>query len=163
MFVLFCVPSVGCGEASGAASVTLRGSFSALKQPIKLWSQKLSSPIPSCCYEWCFVYLGYQEGVNNDLSSWGGLIFGPGSLRAPCVLACAMRSLAIIITYFRSFGPGGFACATRGGVAMRSWPLFLSLFSLSLSLSLSFSPFFAFDPLRRISHVRNNFSPNIWA
>ena len=25
------------------------------------------------------------------------------------------------------------------------------------------SPFFAFDPLRGISHVRNNFSPNILA
>ena len=44
-------------------------------------------------------------------------------------------------------GPGGFACATRGGIAMRS----------------CFSPFFAFDPLRGISHVRNNFSPNILA
>ena len=30
------------------------------------------------------------------------MFVGPGGLRAPCVLACAMRSLAIIITYFRS-------------------------------------------------------------
>ena len=75
MYFRFCVPSVGCGEASGAASVTLWGSFSALKQPIKLWLRKLSCPIPPCCYEWCFLYLGYQEGVNNYLSSWGGLIF----------------------------------------------------------------------------------------
>ena len=31
------------------------------------------------------------------------LSFGPGGLRAPCVLACAMHSLAIVITNFRSF------------------------------------------------------------
>ena len=57
---------------------------------------------------------------------------GPGGLSAPCVLACAMRSLAIVITIVQSF-------------------------------SLSFYPFFAFDPLRGNSHVRNNFSPNILA
>ena len=28
--------------------------------------------------------------------------FGPGGLRAPCVLACTMRSLAIVIPNFRS-------------------------------------------------------------
>ena len=60
--------------------------------------------------------------------------FGPGGLRAPCVLACAMRSLAIVFTNFRSsFSP------------------------------LFFPPSSAFDPLRGISHVRNNFSPNILA
>ena len=37
-----------------------------------------------------------------------------------------------IITLMYSIGPGGFACATRGGVAMRSWPLLLPTFSLSL-------------------------------
>ena len=31
-----------------------------------------------------------------------------------------------------AFGPGGFGCATRGGVAMRSWPLLLPAFSLLL-------------------------------
>ena len=31
------------------------------------------------------------------------IFIGPGDLRAPCVLACAMRSLAIVITNFRSF------------------------------------------------------------
>ena len=61
---------------------------------------------------------------------------GPGGLRVPCLLACAMRSLAIVITIVQSF---------------------------SLSFFLLFSPFFAFDPLRGISHVRNNFSPNILA
>ena len=30
-------------------------------------------------------------------------LFGPGGLRAPCVLACAMRSLAIVITIVQSF------------------------------------------------------------
>ena len=30
------------------------------------------------------------------------IIFGPGGLRAPCVLACAMLSLAIVFTNFRS-------------------------------------------------------------
>ena len=29
--------------------------------------------------------------------------FGPGGLRAPCVLACAMRSLAIVFTIVQSF------------------------------------------------------------
>ena len=61
---------------------------------------------------------------------------GPGGLRAPCVLECAMRSLAIVITIVQSF---------------------------SLSLSLFFSPFFAFDPLRGISRVRKFVSPNILA
>ena len=55
---------------------------------------------------------------------------GPGGLRAPCVFACAMRSLAIVFTNFRS---------------------------------LSLSPSFAFDPVQGKSHVRNNFSPNIFA
>ena len=68
--------------------------------------------------------------LNKDIQ----FIIGPGGLRAPCVLACAMRSLAIVFTNFRS-----------------------------LSLSFSLSPSFAFDPLRGISHVRNNFSPNILA
>ena len=31
------------------------------------------------------------------------LIIGPGGMRAPCVLACAMRSLAIVITIVQSF------------------------------------------------------------
>ena len=30
----------------------------------------------------------------------------------------------VIMDIHEIFGPGGFACATRGGVAMRSWPLF---------------------------------------
>ena len=63
-------------------------------------------------------------------------IIGPGGLRPPCVLACPMRSLAIVTTIVLSF---------------------------SLSSSSSFSPSFAFDPLRGNSHVRNNFSPNILA
>ena len=29
------------------------------------------------------------------------------------------------------FGPGGFVCATRGGIAMCSWPLLLPTFGLS--------------------------------
>ena len=79
---------------------------------------------------WCCMgthILTHLEGMCKKI------IFGPGGLRAPCVLACAMRSLAIVITNFCSF--------------------FLSFFS----------PSFAFDPLRGISHVRNNFSPNILA
>ena len=55
-------------------------------------------------------------------------------LRAPCVFACAMRSLAIVITNFRFF-----------------------------SFFLSFPPSFAFDPFRGNSRVRNNFCPNILA
>ena len=53
--------------------------------------------------------------------------FGPGGLRAPCVLACAMRSLAIVITIVQSFSP---------------------LFFLSV---------FCFWPTSGNSHVRNNF------
>ena len=34
------------------------------------------------------------------------------------------------------FGAGGFACVTRGGVAMRSWPLLLPTFALSFFFSL---------------------------
>ena len=64
---------------------------------------------------------------------------GPGSLRAPCVLACAMRSLAIVFTIVQSF--------------------FLS-FSLSFFF---FPPSSAFDPLRGISRVRKFVSPNILA
>ena len=55
------------------------------------------------------------------------IIIGPGGLRAPCVLACAMRSLAIVITIVQSF--------------------FFSLFLFF------FSPSFAFDPLRGISRL----------
>ena len=62
------------------------------------------------------------------------LSFGPGGLRAPCVLACAMRSFAIVITIVQSFSPLIF-----------------------------FSPSFAFDPLRGISRVRKFVSPNILA
>ena len=57
-------------------------------------------------------------------------------LRAPCMLACAMRSLAIVITIVQS---------------------------LFLSLSPLFSPSFAFDPLRGNSCVRKFVSPNILA
>ena len=61
---------------------------------------------------------------------------GPGGLRAPCVLACAMRSLAIVITIVQSFFS------------------FLSFFS---------SPSSAFDPLRGIFRVLKNFPSNILA
>ena len=45
--------------------------------------------------------------LDNDVSSTknpttGFTLIGPGGLRAPCVLACAMRSLAIVITIIRS-------------------------------------------------------------
>ena len=69
-----------------------------------------------------------------DNGDWNYKTIGPGGLRAPCVLACAMRSLAIVITIVQSLSP-----------------------------LLLFSPSFAFDPLRGNSHVRNNFSPNILA
>ena len=63
--------------------------------------------------------------VQLELECQDGRTFGPGGLRAPCVLACAMRSLAIVITIVQSLSP------------------------------LFFSPSFAFDPLRGISHVRD--------
>ena len=61
-----------------------------------------------------------------------------------------------------NIGPGGFACATRGGIALRSWPLLLPSFAL-LSFFALFSPSFAFDPLRRISRVGKFVSANILA
>ena len=78
--------------------------------------------------------------------------FSPGGLRAPCVLACPMRSLAIVITIVQSsLGPGGFMCATRGGVAMRSRPLLLPSFSLSFSffLRLLLLTHFGESPVRK--------------
>ena len=60
---------------------------------------------------------------------------GPGGLLAPCVLACAMRSLAIVITIVQSF----------------------------LFFSFLFSPSSTFHPLRGISRVRKCVSPNILA
>ena len=44
-------------------------------------------------------------------------------------LVCFKSNLGLIY-----FGPGGFACTTRGGVAMRRWPLLLPTFGLSFSL-----------------------------
>ena len=45
-----------------------------------------------------------------------------------------------------------------------AWPLFSPTFApLSFSPLFFFPPSSAFDPLRGISHVRNNFSPNILA
>ena len=35
------------------------------------------------------------------------------------------------VSFQLTFGPGGFACATRAGVAMFSWPLLLPSFGLS--------------------------------
>ena len=54
-----------------------------------------------------------------------------------CFLEIFRKQLLIIFHIYHSmyFGPGGFACATRGGVAMRSWPLLLPTFALSHSLS----------------------------
>ena len=46
----------------------------------------------------------------------------------PRRLACAMHSLAIVITIVRSFGPGGLRAPCV------AWPLLLPSFSLSLSL-----------------------------
>ena len=54
-------------------------------------------------------------------------------------------------------GPGGFACATRGGIAMRSWPLLLPTFALSSSMSI------AFDPLRETPEAEILFRPIYFA
>ena len=78
----------------------------------------------------CSPYIIIYKSLSNTKSTrkvFSSIYFGPGGLRAPCVLACAMRSLAIVITNFRS--------------------LFLLFFFFF------FSPSFAFDPLRGISHV----------
>ena len=56
--------------------------------------------------------------------------FGPGGLRAPCVLACAMRSLAIVITIDRSssFWSRRACVPHTWWRTKRSWPLFHLLF-----------------------------------
>ena len=72
---------------------------------------------------WIFPLFSSEDGVKEIIffDGRGGdyitLFFyiGPGGLRAPCVLACAMRSLAIVITIVQSFS------------------LFFSLFFSSLS------------------------------
>ena len=91
--------------------------------------------------------------------------FGPGGLRAPCVLACAMRSLAIVFTIVQSFGPGGLRAPCVLACAMRSlaivFPIVQSL--LFFFFFFFFPPFFVFYPLWGSSHVRNNLSPNILA
>ena len=79
-----------------------------------------------CLYS-CILFRNKQ---GSNLWHFLVIIIGPGGLHAPPMVPVATN------TYF--FGPGGFACATRGGVAMRSWPLLLPSFSLS----------FSFDPLR---------------
>merc|ERR1739838_786783 len=40
---------------------------------------------------------GVETSITSDTN------IGPGGLRAPCVLACAMRSLAIVFTIVQSF------------------------------------------------------------
>ena len=82
-------------------------------------SHLLPSPTLSCWQDFCPVYM--------SVIIWSSVTcFGPGGLRAPCVLACAMRRLAIVITIIQSFSP-------------------LSFFL--------FSPSFAFDPLWEISRA----------
>ena len=58
-------------------------------------------------------------------------------------------------------GPGSFACAKRGAIAICSWPLLLQSFSLS-SLLFLFSPSFAFDPLRETPLCEIIFAPIFW-
>ena len=71
--------------------------------------------------------------------------FGPGGLRAPCVLACAMRSLAIVFTIVQSFflslslsffWPRRLECAMRSLAIVitivQSFSLFFFLFFLSV-------------------------------
>ena len=63
---------------------------------------------------------------------------------APCVLACAMRSLAIVITIVQSFS------------------LFYSSLFFFLFFFLFFSPSFVFDPLRETPEAENLFSLIFW-
>ena len=65
----------------------------------------------------------------------------------------------IVQNSFSVFGPGGLRAPCV------AWPLLSPSFSLFSSsfFSLSLSPFFAFDPLRGNSRVRNNLCPNILA
>ena len=94
------------------------------------------------------------------LNYTSSLSFGPGGLRWPWVLACAMRSLAIVITQY--FGITGRYMHQKMNFLRPAFVHGRMGHPQSLEyLSFFFSPFFAFDPLRGISHVRNNFSPNI--
>ena len=80
-------------------------------------------------------------------------LFGPGSF--------AMRSWPLLLPTFTLlfYGPGGFACATRGGVVMSSWLLLLPTFSLSFFLSLFFSLWTHFG---ESPQVENLFPPIYW-
>ena len=79
------------------------------------------------------------------------------AMRAPCVRhACAMRSLAIVITIIRSFGPGGLRAPCVLACAMRSLAIVITIVqSFFLSFSL-FPPSSAFDPLGGISRVSHH-------
>ena len=46
-----------------------------------------------------FPEVGQKQKTENNTPGTAG---GPGGLRAPCVLVCAMRSLAIVITIVQS-------------------------------------------------------------
>ena len=88
-----------------------------------IYSQFLSF----CIYLLVYKHLFWSQTVNKGCTKLSN------DINWPRRLACAMRSLAIVITIVQSF--------------------FLSLLFF----------FFAFDPLRGISRVRNNFPPNILA
>ena len=51
-------------------------------------------------FQWdALVFHIFYELRKKSISHW----VGPSGLRAPCVLACAMRNLAIVITIVQSF------------------------------------------------------------
>ena len=91
--------------------------------------------------------------------------FGPGSLRAPCVFACAIRSLVIVITIVQSLLAQA-ACVRH--TCLRApcvaWPLLLPLLSLSFFLSFLFFSLrlLLFTHFRESPVCENLFPPIFW-
>ena len=55
------------------------------------------------CIHTMFHFRNDSQSHSSSCRRCGIIEIGPGGLRAPCVLACAMRSLAIVITIVQSF------------------------------------------------------------
>ena len=93
---------------------------------------------------------------NHSIQRFFFAYFGPGGLRAPCVLVCAMRSLAIVITIVQSFSLSFSllvqACLLRHPwwQTKQSWPLFSPTFFFFSSFFICSTPS-AFHPLQEYS------------
>ena len=69
-----------------------------------------------------------------------------------------LMQVLMIFSFGKRVDSGGFACASRGIVTMRSWPLLLPTFGLSSLFLLRL----VFDPLRGIPWLKFCFPPLFW-